>query len=318
MKSRSSILDEASYYPFGLTMAGISSKAADGLENKRKYNGIEFENDFDLNTYDAFFRELDPQTGRWWQIDPKIEDMEQWSPYASNYDNPITYSDPLGDDPDGDDPPTAGSMTWSFVKGVGQSLWGTVEGVGCAIAHPIETAKGLGTVIAHPIETAKAIGNAVSETYTEFKNGNGDVKANIFGKVVGEIGQAIIGAGEVKAAIKGIEGAKAAQGASALSKASKFESIEQSAAKISKELNGGKARVQLRSQNEMKRIDLMGDAHLDKKTYTNYNTPHTATSQRNLKAPNQPAYNTSDKLIKYSNTTVQELRTVRRYLKNNQ
>ncbi len=83
-------------------MSGISSKAAGGIEIKKKYNGIEFENDLDLNTYDAYYRELDPQTGRWWQIDPKIESMEAWSSYASNYDNPITYSDPLGDKPNED------------------------------------------------------------------------------------------------------------------------------------------------------------------------------------------------------------------------
>jgi RHS repeat-associated protein len=60
------------HYPFGLTMAGISSRAAGKLENKYKYNGIEFENDLDLNVYDANLREPDPQIGRWWQIDPKI------------------------------------------------------------------------------------------------------------------------------------------------------------------------------------------------------------------------------------------------------
>jgi RHS repeat-associated protein len=97
------LVEETHYYPFGLIQAGISSKAASfgNPENKKKYNGIEFENDLDLSVYDANFRELDPQTGRWWQIDPKIENMEAWSPYASNYDNPITFSDPLGDEPDG-------------------------------------------------------------------------------------------------------------------------------------------------------------------------------------------------------------------------
>lgn len=97
------LLEETHYYPFGLTMAGISSRAFKSgyPDNKRRYNGIEFESDLDLNTYDAFFRELDPQTGRWWQIDPKIENMEAWSPYASNYDNPVTFSDPMGDWPDG-------------------------------------------------------------------------------------------------------------------------------------------------------------------------------------------------------------------------
>jgi RHS repeat-associated protein len=84
-------------------MAGISSKAlAFGQpENKKKYNGIEKENDLQIEIYDAQLRELDGQTGRWWQIDPEIENMEMWSPYASNYDNPIKYMDPLGDDPDG-------------------------------------------------------------------------------------------------------------------------------------------------------------------------------------------------------------------------
>jgi RHS repeat-associated protein len=81
-------------------MAGISSKAAGSLENKKKYNGIEFENDLDLNVYDAQFRELDAQTGRWWQIDPKTDEMFMWSTYASNYDNPIRYQDPLGDVPE--------------------------------------------------------------------------------------------------------------------------------------------------------------------------------------------------------------------------
>lgn len=96
------VLEETHYYPFGLTMAGISSTALKHLYviNKKKYNGIEFEGDVGLNIYDAELRELDPQMGRWWQIDPKTEDMEMWSPYASNYDNPIRYKDPLGDEGD--------------------------------------------------------------------------------------------------------------------------------------------------------------------------------------------------------------------------
>lgn len=70
------------------------------VENKKKYNGIEFENDLELNVYDAELRELDPQIGRWWEIDPKTDEMYMWSTYASNFDNPIRYEDPLGDEPD--------------------------------------------------------------------------------------------------------------------------------------------------------------------------------------------------------------------------
>lgn len=92
-------------YPFGLAQRGISSKAL-GFgtpENKKKYNGIEYENDLQIEIYDAQFRELDGQIGRWWQIDPKADEeyFESWSPYNNNYDNPISYFDLLGDAPDG-------------------------------------------------------------------------------------------------------------------------------------------------------------------------------------------------------------------------
>ncbi|SDF47445.1 DUF6443 domain-containing protein [Chitinophaga filiformis] len=96
------LLEETHYYPFGLTMAGISRNALKGglyPENNKKYNGIDFSKHLNLHQYDAFHRTLDPQIGRWKQIDPKIDHMESWSPYASNYDNPIRYSDPSGDWP---------------------------------------------------------------------------------------------------------------------------------------------------------------------------------------------------------------------------
>ncbi|MBO9205249.1 MULTISPECIES: RHS repeat domain-containing protein [Niastella] len=97
--SKGPLLEETHYYPFGLTMVGISSKALNfgEPENKKKFNGIEKEDGLVIEIYDAQLRELDPQLGRWWEIDPKVENMENWSPYASNYDNPIRYSDPLGD-----------------------------------------------------------------------------------------------------------------------------------------------------------------------------------------------------------------------------
>ena len=96
------ILEETHYYPFGLTMAGISSKAAGGIENKRKFNdGTELENkEFSdgsgLDLYSTEFRSYDAQIGRFHQIDPLAEFTFNWSGYTFVQNNPILFNDPLG------------------------------------------------------------------------------------------------------------------------------------------------------------------------------------------------------------------------------
>ncbi|WP_255373017.1 DUF6443 domain-containing protein [Chitinophaga sp. YR573] len=92
------VLEETHYYPFGLAMTGISSNALKGMnypENRKKFNGIEYTDDLDLDMYDAQLRNLDPQLGRWWQIDPKPSEIT--SPYAAMANNPLLYADPVGD-----------------------------------------------------------------------------------------------------------------------------------------------------------------------------------------------------------------------------
>jgi len=98
----SPILEATSYYPFGLTMAEISSKAAGALTNKYLFNSgselqnKEFSDGSGLELYDAKNRMYDPQIGRFGQIDQLAQLNFETSPFVFANNNPILLNDPLG------------------------------------------------------------------------------------------------------------------------------------------------------------------------------------------------------------------------------
>ena len=90
---RGAIVEESHYYPFGMKIAAISSRAYNKPLNKYGFQG-DFSEEEEETGYNEFdLRMYDPQTGRWLQSDPYDE-------FASGYvgmgNDPVNNVDPDG------------------------------------------------------------------------------------------------------------------------------------------------------------------------------------------------------------------------------
>lgn len=90
------IIEEDSYYPFGMKHEGNNISLSTNLGQKIKYNGKELQDELGLGWYDYQARNYDPVIGRWFNIDPLAEMSRRYSPYAYALDNPVYFIDTDG------------------------------------------------------------------------------------------------------------------------------------------------------------------------------------------------------------------------------
>jgi len=87
------IVQESHYYPFGLKIAALSSKAFNKLDAKYGYQGDYSEEEIETGYNEFALRHYDPQIGRWTSVDP----YDQFaSPYVGMGNDPINHVDPDG------------------------------------------------------------------------------------------------------------------------------------------------------------------------------------------------------------------------------
>jgi RHS repeat-associated protein len=84
------LIEENAYYPFGLKMSGISSRAMGRQPNKEKtFQGQRFDDELGLDWVQFKWRNHDPQIGRFIEIDPLAEEYVYNSTYAFS-ENKVT------------------------------------------------------------------------------------------------------------------------------------------------------------------------------------------------------------------------------------
>ncbi|MGD1847124.1 MAG: RHS repeat-associated core domain-containing protein, partial [Salibacteraceae bacterium] len=91
------VISHSDYYPFGMTM---SARTAYDTEYRYGFNGMERDDEINGgSSYTSHWRGYDPRLGRWLSTDPMEAKYPSMSPYSSNFNNPIVFIDPDGDDP---------------------------------------------------------------------------------------------------------------------------------------------------------------------------------------------------------------------------
>jgi RHS repeat-associated protein len=91
------VIDQVNnYYPFGMEYGEEAEDPGEKDYQNHLYSGKEFDNKFEMNTYDSGARTMSVDVPVWRTPDPLAENHYEWSQYAYCLNNPIRYCDPEG------------------------------------------------------------------------------------------------------------------------------------------------------------------------------------------------------------------------------
>jgi len=95
-QTKSPVIQQDDYYPFGLTFN--SYQRENSVANQFKFNGKEEQDELGLNVLDFGWRTYDPTIARWNAIDGMAEKYISFSPYHFSGNNPIRNYDVDGNE----------------------------------------------------------------------------------------------------------------------------------------------------------------------------------------------------------------------------
>jgi len=90
-----SIVSQFTPYPFGAPISELT-QSFQSSENKYRFNGKEWNDDFGLDLYDFGARWLGSLGSVWYNPDPLASEFESVSPYLFGLGNPVRFIDPDG------------------------------------------------------------------------------------------------------------------------------------------------------------------------------------------------------------------------------
>lgn len=306
------------YFPFGESLVDES------LDEKQPYLFNAKELDIETGLYYYGARYYDPKTAIWASVDPMAEKYPNWSPYNYTLQNPIVFIDPDGKMPHILATTLIGAGIGGSIE-LGRQLYngkfdaaaltGSViqGGITGAVAGATGGLGLLANVGANA--SANVVGGVVNNTIQGKEVTLGSVATDaLVGGVAGSVNWGVAqyreGAKVVAEVTKAAEAAEATKLTAEAVKTVGKRTLEQEASILVKQ-NSGKARVSMRSSNSQMDVDLTGKAH------AGIPTPHTKISPRNHQAPAhlQPAYNTTTGKTTLRGSTIDDIRTVRRFLR---